>query len=180
MTTTKTYTFCWCPSHIGIPGNERADTDASQIITSDRVTNILIPRTDIKKTLKQNAMEWWRDQWRVTRGNKLREIKPDSSILPDTLCDNIKWCKTLTRLRIGHTHLTHSFLIERGEPPECEDCVEPLTIEHILTTCPTHDPIRLRIYGTISPTLIDMLTKHVSFGSKLHQFVTEINLINEI
>ena len=39
------------------------------------------------------------------------------------------------RLHIGHSFLTHSFLLKGEEPPVCIGCDKRLTIEHILLTC---------------------------------------------
>jgi len=35
-------------------------------------------------------------------------------------------------LCIGHTHLTHSFLLSGDDLPECGTCQCPLTVKHIL------------------------------------------------
>ena len=39
------------------------------------------------------------------------------------------------RLRIGHTRLTHSYLIDHTDPPECTNCRQQLSVKHILTEC---------------------------------------------
>ena len=43
----------------------------------------------------------------------------------------------LNRLRIGHTRLTHSFLLTGDDLPECGTgtCQCPLTVKHILVEC---------------------------------------------
>ena len=41
----------------------------------------------------------------------------------------------LNRLHIGHTHLTHSFLLSGDDIPECGTCQCPLTVKHILVEC---------------------------------------------
>ena len=41
----------------------------------------------------------------------------------------------LTRLRIGHTRLTHSYLLEREDQPLCISCNEPFTVKHSLIDC---------------------------------------------
>ena len=46
----------------------------------------------------------------------------------------------MTRLRIGHTRLTHSYYITRGRPPEC--CNTKLTIEHIFLKCKKYANLR--------------------------------------
>jgi len=41
----------------------------------------------------------------------------------------------LIRLRIGHTRLTHSFLLSGDALLECGTCQCPLTVKHILVVC---------------------------------------------
>ena len=41
----------------------------------------------------------------------------------------------MARLHIGHSFLTHSFLLKGEEPPMCIGCDKRLTVEHILFTC---------------------------------------------
>ena len=38
----------------------------------------------------------------------------------------------LSSFRIGHTNITHSYLIKRGDTPICSMCIVPLTDKHIL------------------------------------------------
>ena len=46
---TKTVIFCWIPSHMGISGNERADSAAKAALQKD-VSNCLISYTDTYDT----------------------------------------------------------------------------------------------------------------------------------
>ena len=41
----------------------------------------------------------------------------------------------LTRLHIGHTRLTHSYLLSGDDLLECGTCQCPLTVKHILVEC---------------------------------------------
>ena len=41
----------------------------------------------------------------------------------------------ITRMRIGHSKLTHQYLLSNLSPPTCEECNEQLTIRHLLVTC---------------------------------------------
>jgi len=41
----------------------------------------------------------------------------------------------LNRLRIGHSRLTHSYLLSGDDPPTCQSCGIPLTVKHILVEC---------------------------------------------
>ena len=49
---------------------------------------------------------------------------------------------TLARVRIGHSFLTHSFLINKDSPPICNKCQEDLNIKHIIQDCPDLQYIR--------------------------------------
>ena len=47
----------------------------------------------------------------------------------------------LCQLKLGHTYLTHSYLLKE-EPPECDTCQCRLTANHILVDCLEFDHIR--------------------------------------
>ena len=51
---------------------------------------------------------------------------------------------TLCRLRIGHTRLTHGYLMTGDAQPSCNDCLVPLTVKHLLIECPSLGEIRGR------------------------------------
>ena len=53
----------------------------------------------------------------------------------------------LCRARIGHTHLTHSYILRKGPPPQCEHCQCILTVHHILVMCNNFDQERKGIIG---------------------------------
>ena len=48
----------------------------------------------------------------------------------------------MAQLHIGHSFITHSFLLKGEEPPMCIRCDKRLTIEHILLTCSNFIEIR--------------------------------------
>ena len=43
--------------------------------------------------------------------------------------------RVLARIRIGHTHLTHCFLLKKEDPPKCIACDCRLTVKHIFVEC---------------------------------------------
>ena len=49
-----------------------------------------------------------------------------------------------SRLRLGHTRLTHDHLLERKPPPMCTHCSVVLTVRHVILECGSYDRLRSR------------------------------------
>lgn len=92
-----------------------------------------IPPQDATRWTKQSIRESWDLEWFRSRNIALRRVKPITSCWPDN--PNPKHRRILSRLRIGHTRLTHSHLIDKDDPPDCITCGVPLTVPHILSDC---------------------------------------------
>ena len=50
-------------------------------------------------------------------------------------CNTRKENAVLNRLHIGHSYLSHSFILRKEEAPVCVACNTALTIKHILIEC---------------------------------------------
>ena len=55
----KKMLFCWIPSHIGIQGNDKADSLAKAAINMTPDKNIKTPYTDLKPKIKQIVTKKW-------------------------------------------------------------------------------------------------------------------------
>ena len=129
--------FCWVPSHVGIPGNEKADALAKAAAVRPPTARFALPAADTRQAIRQSALDMWQDAWANIGRNKLRTLKPD--IKPYVYKDmSRKHGTVLARLRIGHSRMTHAFLMEGAPPPYCEDCIVPLTVHHVVAECPTY------------------------------------------
>ena len=132
--TNMTITLMWIPSHVGIVGNEKADLEAKLATKEIPTDQHLIVSSDINRNIKELMYNKWQSEWNeeISRQNKLGSIKKNvekwKSI--DTL--DRKDQTVITRLRIGHTRLTHGHLIERTNEPTCS-CAELLTVKHVLS-----------------------------------------------
>ena len=143
----KEIIFLWVPGHIGVSGNEKADSLAKQALQLPRPTTNLVPYTDIKPKIKESLKTQWQSLWNNNTNNKLHEIQGEvgHGTLYRGLCrrDAVVLC----RARIGHTHLTHSYLL-KGEPaPVCFHCQVTHTVKHIFTSCRAAAPLRQQYFN---------------------------------
>ena len=81
----------------------------------------LIPFLDLKPLSAKYVYQIWQEEWdeTVLVSNKFHEILWK---LPDKLlsfCNTRKENTVLKRLRIGHSYLTHSFILRKEEAPVC-------------------------------------------------------------
>ncbi|KAI5738326.1 hypothetical protein M8J77_005509 [Diaphorina citri] len=132
-------TFLWCPSHCGIEGNEAVDAAANQVNHPTRV-NLTTP-DDLKPLVVSITKNDLKILWDGTDpNNKLKKIKRDTIRWDSSYRANRHEEVVLTRMRIGHTLITHSHLFKKEPPPICQ-CGERVTVIHILE-CPTLAPAR--------------------------------------
>src|SRR4029077_17434545 len=82
----------------------------------------------------------------------------------------------LCRLWIGHTYLTHCYLLKRDNHPKCSSCNCDLTVEHILLNCPAFNVTRLK-YFTVS-SVVELFNNVPS--SNILNFLKEIRLYNQL
>ena len=139
--TDKTIVMAWIPGHVGIPGNELVDQLAKSALDLP-YSNSSVPHSDFKGAIKSYAIKLWQNQWDTATDNKLHGIKPVLGSNTQTSRKSRREEMVLARLRIGHTYLTHSYLLRGEPPPECISCQEPLTVKHILLHCVDFNHVR--------------------------------------
>ena len=169
----KDIVFCWVPSHTGIKGNEKADSAAKSALDLPR-TKVGVPYNDFKHCINQYIFNTWQDDWNGEVMNKLHSVKP---VLGDWQ-SSYRRCRkdevVLCHARIGHTHLTHSYILRKDPPPLCERCQCILTVRHILVECNHFAQERKDIFGRrdvvesfkYHPTLIVLFLKQIELYYK--------------
>ena len=110
----QNYKICWVPSHIEGAGNEKADKAAGEAANNEEVINCTIPRDDFKVEVKRVINERWEREWRDVRGNKPRSIKETVKRFRNSSSKSREWEVKLARLRIGHSWLTHKYLMRKA------------------------------------------------------------------
>ncbi|XP_044745062.1 uncharacterized protein LOC123306925 [Coccinella septempunctata] len=137
-------TIIWIPSHIGVTGNEATDQAANQARTSDLPVTQIQLHTDLKNAIKLRSLQEWQVQWEGA-STGLHMIQPKIHNPPQISLGR-KDKTVVRRLRIGHTKLTHSYLMSSENQPKCEHCQNTrLTVEHLLCICPYYGHDRRRL-----------------------------------
>ena len=75
----------------------------------------------------------------------------------------------INRLRIGHTRLTHSYLLAGGDQPECVTCQCSLTVKHILIECSDFRDIRNKYF--VASTMKDVFEQVSMRNIKFYQHI---------
>ena len=87
--------------------------------------------------------------------NKLNEIKPNFNSKCTFSNYSRKEQTKITRCRIGHTRITHSYILKNEQAPFCIPCNEPFTVKHFLITCLHHWGVQLILaYSWARPAIL--------------------------
>ena len=111
------------------------------------VTDLYLPHTDYRPKINGFLKLKWQELWDSFPENKLYRIKQTVGAgghgVPSKRRDDL----VLTRARIGHTYLTHAYLLHGDERPYCIPCDCAVTVSHILVDCNEYSHIRQKFYA---------------------------------
>ena len=86
-----------------------------------------------------------------------------------------------TRIRLGHTRLTHSHFLTGDEPLICANCNVIYSIKHILLVCPRFYNERKNHFGNSVISIKKLLNrKNQDENKSVIDFMKSINLFTEI
>ena len=175
--------FCWCPSHIGIKGNEEADSLAKSAATRTASFLNKTYHKYYKRIFRISLYKKWQQEWsthinNITKHDVLELIKPEIELWPSSYSSSRLEEVILCRLRLGHTRITHGYLMSQTNRTMCDLCHIPISMPHILIDCPKFSLPR-KIFGT-NPTLKSILCEDKINKQNLLKFLKDLNLLNSI
>ncbi|XP_044592911.1 uncharacterized protein LOC123270829 [Cotesia glomerata] len=151
----KQVSLVWIPAHTGIPGNEEADQAAKAATAEECPPDSPVTLTEANKIISKAIKNQWNTMW-LQRPSKLHDVRNNISEVVPTLD---RWEQTvLTRIRIGHTNLTHSYLISKKPQNLCQRCNSPISVKHLLIDCSDYQQDRER--AGLTDDLPGMLTDY--------------------
>ena len=173
----------WVPGHVNIWGNKKADAAAKDAaLRAPTAPHKAIPHTDMRRPLREAITNGWHRKWNslARDGRKLREIKKDVKDWTSSPNKSRRIETVLARLRLGHTNITHVYLMQgQTEPPECDRCRVTITVNHLLLECRKYVTIRNKYFR--NPTQSDMLAESNEFSiDKIVLYLKETNLFHQI
>ena len=171
----KSIVFVWVPGHAGITGNTFADAAAKRAL-NEPVSNIFIPYSDLRPCVHSYIQKVWQEFWDLTPSNKFFQIQPKLDSPVPRYFGNRKRETIFSRLHIGHSYFSHSFLLRGEDPPYCTACDTPYTVEHVLISCVDLLEIRQKYYSVDS---LFRLFREVC-PDLIFAFLKEINLFDKI
>ena len=112
------------------------DSEAKSALQKD-VSKCLISYTDAYQYIAQYVRDLWQSE-----SDNPHATKPLIGEQPSAYRCVHRDEVVLSRLKLGHSYVTHSYLLKGAPPPECFTCQCRLTINHILVECVEYNILR--------------------------------------
>ena len=153
----KDIEILWIPGHCGIPGNEKVDKCAKEILQDQPQNDIPCPASDYLNHLHSSFRTTLQLVWDLNPHYHLHQIKPRMGHWPSSNRNTKLQEIILARLRVGHTSLTHYHIFEHS-PSEKKSCRIGVKILTALQDCE----------GFLYVIVQDFLTLHGTLQGVLH------------
>jgi hypothetical protein len=128
--------FCWVKAHVGIQGNELADTLAKEAASNAAITECYdkIPKSVVKSELDVISVEMWQREWdQTTKRQITKEYFP---AVAERLSTKINITHNLTTMVTGHGNIkSYLYRFKIIETSTCPCGNKDQTIDYLLFEC---------------------------------------------
>ena len=139
-------------------------------------TSFKIPFSNFKPSINKYILEEWQTSWNNSIGNILLDIKPTIGEYQSVVRNIGREEVVLAGLRLGHTRVTHSYLLQGEEQPQCVGCDAPFTVRHFLLECGDFAQVRNNCFHVDN---MKELFQDIQFDSNM-TFLRQTHLFNKI
>jgi RNase H len=169
------FTLLWIPSHVGIAGNDKADSLAKNSLTLH--PKKWLTKTDALKYCNRKIWQKFQSLWDEEKPeNLLKKIKPQITNKKTLNSLNRRDQMIITRLRIGHTRATHKYLFKTDKIKEKCNCNNDLTVDHILNNCKIFEKSRKKFKINVNTLKSDNSKDLI----RIIKYLKEIKLYNDL
>lgn len=173
------FKLMWIPSHIGITGNSLAD-EAAKFATHAPIMQYLSPnKKDINKIIFTYIKELETEEW-ANYHHHYKNINPHKTkptYPPDASRADIQ---KYTRLRLGHTFITHQHLFNNSRIENCPLCnTNTISIQHLIFNCNVINQAQLTLLNKICfPDLLQKInTENIKKVNNILKYCNIYHLI---
>lgn len=183
--TNTNITVQWIPAHVGIIGNEIADSLAGEKHKKKQANTynqIILPKEEILTICKLDIHNKWIEKYKnitLTKGKFYANIMPEPMLKPwfrkTTTLDSTQ-LKQIIRLRSGHSYdKKFKKLMNISDTNLCNTCNELENAEHIIEQCTQYTHIRNKYAKTIQKGFSNILkNKNTADMIAITEFLNEI------
>ena len=132
------FEMCWIPSHVGIIGNEHADSLTKVATTRQNIDRVMVSEMkELKDKVDVFTLSKWQSMWQKEKtGREYFELESKVSNQAKYQNKNRHHDVTITRLRLRKCLVNYYlFKIKRHRNGLCDTCGVKETVEHFIMQC---------------------------------------------
>ena len=171
--------FCWVKAHVGILGNELANTLAKEAATNLDIAECYnrVPKSIVKRELEDRSVDKWQRDW--NRSTKDKITKDYFPIVAERLKMKITTTHNFTTMVTGHGNVNaYLYRFKISNTPTCPCGETDQITDHLLYECDLLKTQRDTLRATISKSEGWPTNKHTLITKYYKEFIRFTNQIS--